>query len=67
MPVAIGGSLRKTIRWYREAILPPLWLQEARTGVKRSSPLIYPMYLLRPLTRVYRALKRRVFRQRLDE
>ncbi len=64
MPVAIGGSFRKALRWYRETAFPPLWLQEARIGVPRSSPRLYPTYVAFQLARVGRALARRVAGQR---
>ncbi len=56
MPFAIGGGLHKALVWYRQAILPPLWKQEERFGISRSSPAIYLTYLVAPFARAYAAL-----------
>ena len=56
MPPAIGGGFRKAISWYRQEIFPPVWLQESRFGVKRTSPAIFLTYLYGPFVRLFSLL-----------
>lgn len=59
MPLIIGGGFTKSIRWYKEAIFAPLWIQEKRFGIDRTSPLIYLTYLFGPIYRISNAIKNR--------
>ncbi|TVR58252.1 MAG: hypothetical protein EA426_10530, partial [Spirochaetaceae bacterium] len=59
MPFAIGGGFLKGLRWYLAFLFPPLWHQEQRFGVKRTSPLILGTYLVGPFARLITAFKGR--------
>ena len=59
MPLAIGGSFRKALRWYRELIFPTLWQQRSRFNIKQNSPTVFLAYLYGPFVRAYDILTRK--------
>jgi len=63
MPLAIGGGGRKSMRWYREILLPPRWSQETRHGVSRNSVAIALTYLYGPFVRLVRVWRRQMERK----
>ena len=54
MPFILGGSFFKALRWYKERIFPPIYIQERRFCIKRTSPLIYFTYVYSPVRRIFR-------------
>ena len=60
MPFIIGDGFLKAVRWYKEQIFPPVWLQERKFGIKRTSPLLYLTYIYGPLQRIFTALKKQI-------
>jgi hypothetical protein len=59
MPLAIGGGRRKSLRWYRQLVVPPRWQQETRHGVPRDSIAIIFTYFYGPFIRLIRAWRRK--------
>ncbi len=52
MPFIIGGGMSKALRWYKERLFPPLYIQERKFCIKRTSPLIYFTYVYGPIRRI---------------
>jgi len=53
MPFVIGNGFYKSIKWYLKVLFPPIWNQEKKFGIKRTSPLIYLTYIYGPFIQLY--------------
>lgn len=60
MPFIIGDGFRKALRWYKECLFPPIYIQERKYGIKRTSPLIYLTYVYGPIRKMCASLAKGV-------